>query len=57
MGTHCRMRRLRALIAALLLSLTAVTAACSAEGDVDTGGDGVKVEGDVDSKNNDNDNP
>lgn len=51
------MRRLRALIAALLLSLTAVTAACSAEGDVDTGGDGVELEGDVDANNKDNDKP
>ena len=46
------MSRFRALLAAILLSLTVFTAACSAEGDVDTGGDGdgVKVEGDVDTK-------
>jgi hypothetical protein len=40
---------MRAGIAALL-ALT-LMGACSAEGDIDTSGDGVKVEGDVDAKN------
>jgi len=46
------MSRLRAVLTALLLSLAVFTAACSAEGDVDSGGDGdgVKVEGDIDTK-------
>lgn len=37
-----------ALAAVLAVSLFG---ACSAEGDVDTSGDGVKIEGDVDTKN------
>lgn len=53
LGTSPAMSRFRALLAALLLSLTFTAAACSAEGNVDTGGkdgDGVKIEGDVDAK-------
>ena len=42
-------RTVRAVLAGILaLSLLG---ACSAEGDIDTSGDGVKIEGDVDSKN------
>ncbi|MGI8806380.1 MAG: hypothetical protein ACR2KK_00725 [Acidimicrobiales bacterium] len=37
-----------ALAAVLALSLLG---ACSAEGGVDTSGDGVRIEGDVDAKN------
>ena len=41
------------LIRAGVAALLAVTllGACSAEGDIDTSGDGVKIEGDVDAKN------
>ncbi len=38
-----------ALVAVLAVSLLG---ACSAEGGIDTSGDGVKVEGDVDAKKN-----
>ena len=49
MSTH----RTRRILAALLVSLGLFGAACSAEGDVDTEGDGVKIEGDVDEKEGD----
>ncbi len=39
----------RALLAAILA--VGLLGACSAEGGVDTSGDGVKIEGDVDAKN------
>ena len=43
---------MKKLIRAGLAALMAATVlgACSAEGDIDTSGDGVKIEGDVDSK-------
>jgi hypothetical protein len=42
-------RMVRAVLAGVLaLSLLG---ACSAEGDIDTSGDGVKLEGDIDAKN------
>lgn len=40
---------IRTGIAALLA--TALLGACSADGNIDTSGDGVKIEGDVDAKN------
>ncbi len=43
-----RRRTLRAVVAVVLAG--GLMAGCSAEGGVDTSGDGVKVEGDVDSK-------
>ena len=44
------MRRiLRAGVAALMA--VTLLGACSAEGDIDTSGDGVSVDADVDSKN------
>lgn len=43
-----RRKTLRALAA--LVVAGGLFAGCSAEGDIDTSGDGVKVEGDVDSK-------
>jgi len=43
-----RHKTLRALAA--LVMAGSLLAGCSAEGDIDTSGDGVKVEGDVDSK-------
>ena len=43
------MRIVRAVLAALLT--VSLLGACSAEGDIDTSGDGVKIEGDVDAKN------
>jgi hypothetical protein len=44
---------MKKLIRAGLATLMAVTllGACSAEGDIDTSGDGVKIEGDIDAKN------
>ena len=45
------MRRfVRAGLAAVLA--VGLLGACSAEGGVDTSGDGVKIEGDIDGKNN-----
>jgi len=42
----------RFLRAALALVLAAgLLGACSAEGDIDTSGDGVRIEGDVDAEN------
>ena len=43
-----RRKTLRALVA--LVVAGGLSAGCSAEGDIDTSGDGVKVEGDVDAK-------
>jgi len=43
------MRRIMRAGAAALLAV-ALLGACSAEGDVDTSGDGIKIEGDVDPK-------
>ena len=43
------MRIVRAVLAGLLA--VSLLGACSAEGDIDTSGDGVKIEGDVDAKN------
>jgi hypothetical protein len=43
-------QRLRRLLAALLVGGVLVLPACSASGKVDTGGDGVKIEGDVDQQ-------
>lgn len=43
-----RVHRLRKGFAVLLLALTFVGGACSAEGKVDGGGDGVRIQGDVD---------
>jgi len=40
---------IRAGVAALLA--VSLLGACSAEGGIDTSGDGVKIEGDVDAKN------
>ena len=45
--------RTRRILAALLVSLGLFGAACSAEGDVDTEGDGVQIEGDVDENEGD----
>ena len=42
-----RRKTLRAFVA--LVVAGGLFAGCSAEGDIDTSGDGVKVEGDVDS--------
>ena len=43
------MRRVvRAVLAAMLAA--GLLGACSAEGGIDTSGDGVKIEGDVDAK-------
>ncbi|MGH9164211.1 MAG: hypothetical protein ACRDZW_01695 [Acidimicrobiales bacterium] len=39
---------MRRLIATAAILLVLGGAACSASGDVDTGGDGVKIEGDID---------
>ncbi len=45
---------MRRMVRAVLAGILAVSllGACSAEGDIDTSGDGVKIEGDVDAKNN-----
>lgn len=43
-----RRKTLRALVA--LAVAGGLFAGCSAEGDIDTSGDGVKVEGDLDGK-------
>ena len=45
---------MRRMVRAALAGILAVSllGACSAEGDIDTSGDGVKIEGDVDAKNN-----
>ena len=43
-------RMVRAALAAVLAA--SLLGACSAEGGIDTSGDGVKIEGDVDAKNN-----
>ena len=43
-----RVERVRKAFAGVLLALTLVGAACSAEGKVDGGGDGVEIQGDVD---------
>ena len=45
---------MRRAVRAVLAGVLAVTlmGACSAEGDIDTSGDGVKIEGDVDTKDN-----
>ncbi|MGI8983799.1 MAG: hypothetical protein ACR2HM_04585 [Acidimicrobiales bacterium] len=40
---------IRAGIAALMAA--SLLGACSAEGNIDTSGDGVKIEGDLDGKN------
>ncbi len=44
---------MKKLIRAGLAAVMAVTllGACSAEGGIDTSGDGVRIEGDVDAKN------
>ncbi len=44
---------MRRVVRAVLAGVLAITlfGACSAEGDIDTSGDGVKIEGDVDAKN------
>ena len=42
-------RMVRAVLAVVLAA--GLLAACSAEGGIDTSGDGVKIEGDVDAKN------
>lgn len=42
-------RIVRAVLAAILA--LGLLGACSAEGGIDTSGDGVKIEGDVDGKN------
>ena len=44
---------MRRMVRAVLAGILAVSllGACSAEGDIDTSGDGVKIEGDVDAKN------
>jgi hypothetical protein len=42
-------RMVRAALAAVLA--VSLLGACSAEGGIDTSGDGVKIEGDVDAKN------
>ncbi len=44
---------MRRMVRAVLAGILAVSllGACSAEGDIDTSGDGVKLEGDVDAKN------
>ena len=44
---------MRKIVRGALAAILAVglLGACSAEGDIDTSGDGVKIEGDVDSKN------
>jgi hypothetical protein len=41
-------RRARRLVAALLAGAMLTFAGCSAEGSVDTEGDGVQIDGDVD---------
>ncbi|HVM07981.1 MAG TPA: hypothetical protein VM345_05950 [Acidimicrobiales bacterium] len=41
--------RSRSILAALLVTLGLLGAACSAEGDVNTEGDGVEINGDIDS--------
>ncbi len=44
---------MRRMVRAALAGVLAVSllGACSAEGGIDTSGDGVKVEGDIDAKN------
>ena len=44
---------MRRMVRVALAGVLAVSlmGACSAEGDIDTSGDGVKIEGDVDAKN------
>ena len=42
-------KMVRAALAAVLAA--SLLGACSAEGGIDTSGDGVKIEGDVDAKN------
>jgi len=44
-----RRKTLRTLAALVLAG--GLLAGCSAEGDIDTSGDGIKVEGDVDANN------
>ncbi len=44
------MGRVIRAVAAVVLAVS-LLGACSAEGGVDTSGDGVKIEGDVDAKN------
>lgn len=41
--------RIRRLVAVLLVGMGVVATACTAEGGVDTEGDGVQINGDVDS--------
>lgn len=41
---------MKKLLATLALVAVLAGAACSAEGNVDTGGDGIKIEGDIDEK-------
>ena len=45
---------MRRMVRAVLAGILAVSllGACSAEGDIDTSGDGVKIEGDVDANKN-----
>ena len=45
---------MRRLVRGVLAGVLAIglRGACSAEGGIDTSGDGVKIEGDVDAKNN-----
>ena len=45
---------MRRIVSAGLAAVLAIglLGACSAEGGVDTSGDGVKIEGDIDGKNN-----
>ncbi len=48
-GNTSKMRRIvRAAVAAILA--VGMLGACSAEGDIDTSGDGISVDADVDSK-------
>lgn len=44
---------MRRMVRAVLAGIMAVglLGACSAEGDIDTSGDGVEIEGDVDAEN------
>ncbi len=43
------MRKMARAVLALVIA-GGLLGACSAEGDIDTSGDGVKIEGDVDAK-------
>lgn len=47
------MHRFRKMMAGVLLALTVIGGACSAEGKVDGSGDGVNIQGDVDAENKD----